>query len=221
MNLVALILRSYDATRLGQLAAGLGVSDDALRKALAAAVPAIIAGFAGLSSRPGGARRLFDALKACDLQIVANLYASIDAASVALLSDMGLEALSSLLGGAQENAISRALGRFAALDEKQGLAVAGLSSTGVLTQLASVQRSRALDVHGLTSLMNAQRDNIAAALPPGFANLLSGTPLLDTLGSKLASPPPSTAQRGRAIGFAWLAMAPLFFLAGYLLATLL
>jgi hypothetical protein len=44
------------------------------------------------------------------------------------------------------------------------------------------QGTRSLDAGGIVSLLSSQKDNIAAALPAGFANLLGGTGLLDSLG---------------------------------------
>jgi hypothetical protein len=44
------------------------------------------------------------------------------------------------------------------------------------------QQGRSLDASGITDLLTSQKDNIAAALPSGFGNLLGGTGLLDSLG---------------------------------------
>ena len=44
------------------------------------------------------------------------------------------------------------------------------------------QQGRSLDASGISDLLASQKDNIAAALPPGFSNLLGGTGLLDALG---------------------------------------
>ena len=50
---------------------------------------------------------------------------------------------------------------------------------------------------GLANLLNNQKGNIAAALPPGFSNLLGGTGLLDALGDKVKA---GAAPAQRAVG---------------------
>jgi hypothetical protein len=50
-----------------------------------------------------------------------------------------------------------------------------------LGTLAQQQKSSGLDASGLASLLAGQKDNIAAALPKGFGDLLKGTGLLDSV----------------------------------------
>jgi hypothetical protein len=51
----------------------------------------------------------------------------------------------------------------------------------VMGTIAQQQGTR-LDASGISGLLASQKDNIAAALPAGFGNLLGGTGLLDSLG---------------------------------------
>jgi hypothetical protein len=59
--------------------------------------------------------------------------------------------------------------------------------------LGQQQRASGLDASGLARMLDSQRDNIAHALPPGFANYLSGTGILDGLSGTVAKDwaPPS------------------------------
>jgi len=52
----------------------------------------------------------------------------------------------------------------------------------VMGTIGQQQGPRALDAGGIASLLSSQKENIAAALPSGFTNLLGGTGLLDSLG---------------------------------------
>jgi hypothetical protein len=52
----------------------------------------------------------------------------------------------------------------------------------VMGTIAKERGSRSLDAGGIASLLASQKDSIAAALPSGFGNMLSGTGLLDSLG---------------------------------------
>jgi hypothetical protein len=52
----------------------------------------------------------------------------------------------------------------------------------VMGAIAKEQGPHSLDAGGIASLLATQKDSIAAALPSGFGNMLSGTGLLDSLG---------------------------------------
>jgi hypothetical protein len=59
------------------------------------------------------------------------------------------------------------------------------------------QGTRSLDAGAITSLLSSQKDNIAAALPAGFANLLGGTGLLDSLGGAARTATAAAGQTAR------------------------
>ena len=63
--------------------------------------------------------------------------------------------------------------------------------------IAKQQGTHSLDASGIASLLASQKDNIAAALPSGFGNLLGGTGLLDSPGgaARTASGAGSEAAR--------------------------
>jgi hypothetical protein len=89
----------------------------------------------------------------------------------------------------------------------------------VMGTIGQEQGTRSLDASAITSLLSSQKDNIAAALPAGFANLLGGTGLLDSLGgaartaaagqtarvtTSAARAIGDTGQRAAAVSLNWL-----------------
>jgi len=60
------------------------------------------------------------------------------------------------------------------------------------------QQGRSLDASGIIDLLASQKDNIAAALPRGFSNLLGGTGLLDALGGAAQSARTAGSEAARA-----------------------
>ena len=91
----------------------------------------------------------------------------------------------------------------------------------VMGTIGQQQGTRSLDAGGIASLLSSQKDNIVAALPAGFANLLGGTGLLDSLGgaartataaagqtarvtTSAARAIGDTGQRARAVSLNWL-----------------
>src|SRR5258708_30590586 len=59
------------------------------------------------------------------------------------------------------------------------------------------QGARSLDAGNIATLLSSQKDNIAAALPAGFANLLGGTGLLDSLGGAARTATAAAGQTAR------------------------
>ena len=58
----------------------------------------------------------------------------------------------------------------------------GLLAPAVMGTIAKQQGAQSLSASGIAGLLASQKDNIAAALPSGFGNLLGGTGLLNSLG---------------------------------------
>jgi hypothetical protein len=67
----------------------------------------------------------------------------------------------------------------------------------VMGTIGQQQGTRSLDAGAITSLLSSQKDNIVAALPAGFANLLGGTGLLDSLGGAARTATAAAGQTAR------------------------
>jgi hypothetical protein len=98
------------------------------------------------------------------------------------IADKGLQWLSSLLGGQNQAALAGAVAKFCGLSQGASGSILGLLTPVVLGMISKQGGSSGLNASSLTSLLAAQKDNIAAALPSGFADLLRGTGLLGALG---------------------------------------
>lgn len=182
---------------ISRIAASLGLNQGIVGKAVSAAIPAILAGLTKTASQGSGATQLANAIAKQDPSILGNLGNLIGGAGEKSLVDSGTNILTSLLGGSSTNALAGAVGKFAGLSGTQGNSLLGMLAPVVLGQLGQVQKSSGLDAGGLASLLNSQKGNIAAALPPGFSDLLGGTGLLDGLGDKVKA---GVAPAQRAVG---------------------
>ena len=85
----------------------------------------------------------------------------------------GISALNSLLGGSATSALSGALSKFTGLSQGSSSSLIGMLAPTVLGTLGDQQAEQDLDASGLARLLASQKDNISAALPPGFGSLLS------------------------------------------------
>jgi hypothetical protein len=182
---------------IGRIASALGFDRTSTQKAITAAIPAILAALTKAAAQPSGAQKLADVARqqSSALDSFANMLGKGGQSS---FIDQGSQLLSSLLGGRDQNALTQAVGKFAGLGQDGAGSLLGMLAPVVMGTIAQHQGARPLDASGITSLLASQKDNIAAALPAGFSNLLGGTGLLDALGgaARSATAAGSEAARG-------------------------
>jgi hypothetical protein len=113
------------------------------------------------------------------------------------LIEKGSQILSSLLGGRDQTALAGAVGKYAGLGQSASGSLLGMLAPIVMGTIGQQQGTRSLDAGAITSLLSSQKDNIVAALPAGFANLLGGTGLLDSLGGAARTATAAAGQTAR------------------------
>jgi hypothetical protein len=111
------------------------------------------------------------------------------------LIEKGSQMLSPLLGGRDQSALAGAIGKFAGLGQGASGSLLGMLAPMIIGMIAEQQGARALYANRIASFLSSQKDNIAAALPSAFVNLLNGTGLLDALSAATRA---ATAGRGEA-----------------------
>ena len=193
MNLVSLIMQFLAPTIINKLSSSLGLGQGIAGKAIAAAIPAILAGLAGSASKPGGATSLANAVSKQDGGMLGNFANMLGGGGQQSMIDNGSNILSSLLGGSQTGALAGALGKFAGMNDGQSKSLLGALAPVVLGTLAKEQKAKGLDAGGLANLLMGQKDNIASAMPAGFSSLLQGAGLLDSLGGAVNRPVAQTS----------------------------
>ena len=192
MNLVSLIMQFLAPTIINKLASSLGLGQGIAGKAIAAAIPAILAGLAGTASKPGGATQLANAVSKQDGGLLGNFANMLGGGGQQSMIDSGSNVLSSLLGGSQTGALAGALSKFAGMNDGQSKSLLGALAPVVLGTLAKEQKASGLDAGGLANLLMGQKDNIASAMPAGFSNLLQGSGLLDGISGAAHRPAAQT-----------------------------
>jgi len=181
-NLVSLVSQFLTPDMIGRIATALGLDRNKVQSAVTAVVPALLAAFNNTANQPGGAQKLADAAKqqAGTLENFASVLASGGQSS---LLDKGTQMLSSLVGGQNQNVLTDAIAKFTGLGQSASGSLLGLLAPVVMGTIVKHQgTTRGLDANSIVKLFDSQKDNIAAALPAGMSNLLSGTGLLNSLG---------------------------------------
>jgi hypothetical protein len=192
-NLVTLITQFLTPDLIGRIAAALGLDRNLVQSAINAAVPALLAAFTGAAAKPGGAQNLVDAIKQ-QSGVLDSFAKSIGSGGQSSLVDTGSRLLTSLLGGQDQSALAGAIGKFSGLGQNASGSLLGMLAPIVMGTIGR-QVGHNLDASSVAGLLNAQKGQIAQALPSGFSNLLGGTRLLDALGTTAGA---ATAAAGQA-----------------------
>ena len=181
-NIVTLVMQSLTPDIMGKIARAAGISDAAAaQKAIGASVPSILAGLAGLASKPSGAQQRAEAVArqpADTLQNLTNLIGGRDQTGPS--SNGG--ALSTLLGGGSFDALANAIGRFAGIGETTTRALLGMVTPVVMGML---RQEAGTSTSALTQLLASQKDSFASAIPAGIADVFKARP--DSFGSSASA----------------------------------
>ncbi len=180
-NLVSLVMQFLTPDMIGRIAAALGLDRNSTQTAVGAGIPGLLAGLIGVASQPGGGQRLVDSAKQ-STGTLGNFASILGTGGQTSFVEKGSQMLASLLGGQDQSALVGAIAKFAGLGQGASGSLLGMLAPLVMGTIAQQQGAHSLNASGITGLLASQKDNIAAALPPGFGNLLGGTRLLDSLG---------------------------------------
>ncbi len=196
-NLVSLVMQHLSPDMIGRLGANFGLDRNDAQQAVGATIPALLASFAGIASTPTGAERLAGATAQIEPGILDTLSRTISGAGQQSLADSGTELMSTLLGSGMANQLVNAIGGFTGLGAGTARSLIGTLAPIVMAVLSRQQRSSGLDAGGLARLLGDQKDQIAAALPPGLAESLGGAGLLGAARDRIQA---GAAAAGARIG---------------------
>ncbi len=180
-NLVSLVMQFLTPDMIGRIAAALGLDRNSTQTAVGAGVPGLLAGLIGVALQPGGGQRLVDSAKQ-STGTLGNFASMLGTGGQTSFVEKGSQMLASLLGGQDQSALVGAIAKFAGLGQGASGSLLGMLAPLVMGTIAQQQGVNSLNASGITGLLASQKDNVAAALPSGFGNLLGGTGLLDSLG---------------------------------------
>ena len=193
VNIVSMAAQYLTPMLIDKIASSFGITSPLAQKAIAAILPTILAGLIGSSSKPEGVGALTKALGQQDPGFLGNLGNLIGGSGQAAAVNAGTNALGSLLGGSSVGALAGAVGKFAGVGDAPAKGLIGMLAPVVLGTLAKQQKDSNLDGAGLARMLMGQKDNIAAAMPAGFSDLLKGSGLLDSIAPAATAQPAARA----------------------------
>ncbi len=197
MNIATMAASYLTPMIIDKIASSLGITSPLAVKAIGAILPTILAGILGASSKPDGLTSLSKALGQQDPGLLGNLGNLIGGSGQSAMINAGTSVLGSLLGNSAAGSMAGAVAKFAGIGDAPAKNLIGMLAPVALGTIAKQQKDSGLDTAGLGRMLMGQKDNIQAAMPAGFADLLKGTGLLDALGAPAkaqAAPAASTSS---------------------------
>jgi hypothetical protein len=180
-NLVGMLMQYLTPDRIEQIAAAFNLDSKSAQSVAEVPVPSLLAGLASLAVQPGGAQKVVDAVRQHSGTLDSRANAVGGSANQAVLADKGTQWFSSLFGDQSHSALTGVVAKFCGLSQAASEAPLGLFFPVVLGTISKQLGTSTLNASSLTRLLASQKDNIAAALPSGFADPLQGTGLLGAL----------------------------------------
>ena len=201
VNLVSLVSEFLTPDMITRIGAALGLDRGLVGRAAVALGPAILGSLSHAASTPEGARKLANTVSQQSPSILDTLGSMIGGAGQQTLVKDGTNTLGSLLGGSAVPALAGAVARLTGITQGAASSLIGILTPAVLGLLGKQQAAQGLDASGLARLLAAQKDNITAALPSGFGDMLraSGVPGFGAAGAQArearrASPAEDTSR---------------------------
>ena len=192
INLVSLVSENLTPGLIGRISTALGLDRSLIGQAATALAPALLGSLSHVASSPDGARKLAGAISQQSPSILETLESSIGVSGQQSLVREGISTLSSLLGGSAVSALTGAVGKLTGISQGAGSSLLGMLAPAVLGTLGKQQAAHGLDASGLAQLLASQKENISAALPSGFGDMLraAGVPGFGTASAQA----PQTAR---------------------------
>jgi outer membrane protein OmpA-like peptidoglycan-associated protein len=196
-SLTALVAPDF----VSRCASTLGESDAAIRKG--GAFPVLLSGLASRTSDAGFAGSLFDLVcsPANDGKVLDDVGSLLGSGTSSAMMDLGGRLLDMLFGG-NATSLASALAGYAGTKASTGTTLLNMAAPLVLAVLGTQTRSEGLNASSLASLLLAQKDSFAAALPGPLANV--GSYLAGPTRERGAYAPPPPVPERRSSIWRWL-----------------
>ena len=169
-NLVAEIMKMATPAIIDKIASSFGLSGDAVRTILNAAVPGLMGAVVNKASSPSGISDILSSLRNADPTLVSGMASALTGANTSSMASAGTSMLSSLLGSGTLSTLTNAVLGSSGVSSAAGASVLGLAGQMVMGTLA--KHSAGLDASGLGHLLSSQAGFISQAMPAGMSSMM-------------------------------------------------
>ena len=212
MNIVSMGMKYLAPVVITKIAGMLGIRGPVATKLIMAAVPTIMAMFAG-KAKSGGAGGLLDLIKGQPDSSPDSFAKSLETGAPADMAGQGSGMLRDFLGGSPMDQLTNSLANYGGVSAQESMSLAGMAAPAVLGALKTQVQEQGLDADGLAALLSDQAQNIGDAVPADYAAQVKGLGLLDAVPGA-ATPAPAEAAPAPKSGGLMKFILPLVILAG-------
>jgi hypothetical protein len=175
LDIMNMIAGAATPAMAAKVAGALGLPEAAVRKAMTAGIPVILATLLKRGSTAGGMDAISAAFGGMGKNPLDGLGAALggNASQVSAAAQGGSDMLSSLLGVGAAGGIAKTLASYAGVDEKAAGPLMGIIGSSALGGLKSAADREGLDAAGMMRMLESQKDQIGKAIPADVGRMLS------------------------------------------------
>lgn len=163
MNIVEMLQGQLSGPLLGQLSSYLGMSEQTVRPAAQATVPALLSSMSGVASTPGGARQVIQALEQFAPGAPDSL-STLMGERPAVVAEQGGSIAESLLGSDMVSKITGGISRASGIGGVAAQKILGFLTPMVLGGIARSFGGRSITPDALGSFFSEQKSSISQAM---------------------------------------------------------
>jgi hypothetical protein len=175
MDIMNMIAGAATPAMAARVAGALGLPEAAVRKAMTAGIPVILATLLKRVSSSGGMDAISAAFGGMGKNPLEGLASAVggSASEVSAATKGGSDMLSSLLGAGAAGGLAKSMASYAGIDEKAAGPLMGIVGSAAIGGLKSAADREGLDAAGVMRLLSAQKDQIGQAIPSDLGRMLS------------------------------------------------
>jgi hypothetical protein len=215
MDIMNMIAGAATPAIAAKVAGALGLPEAAVRKAMTAGLPVILATLLKRGSTAGGMDAISAALGGMGKNPLDGLTGALggSASQVSAAAQGGSDMLGSLLGVGAAGGLTKTLASYAGIDEKAAGPLMGILGSTAIGGLKSAADQQGLDAAGVMRLLGSQKGQIEKAIPADLGRMLSTAGILpqaaEVAGAARAAIPAAAApaQSGGWMKWALVAVA--------------
>jgi hypothetical protein len=203
LDIMNMIAGAATPAMAGKVAGALGLPEAAVRKAMTAGIPVILATLLKRGSTAGGMDAISAAFGGMGKNPLDGLTSALggNASQVSAAAQGGSDMLGSLLGVGAAGGLTKTLASYAGIDEKAAGPLMGILGSTALGGLKSAADKEGLDAAGVMRLLGSQKGQIEKAIPADLGRMLSTAGILPQAAevasaARAAVPPAPQAQSG-------------------------
>jgi sporulation protein YlmC with PRC-barrel domain len=191
-SILSTIAQSLSMDDISKMAAAAGVSPPIAKRAVDAAVPAILSALTTSLGKPQGAQQLTATLARQPVGRLETLASALE--GTPQLAQAGANLLTSLMGTGSLAVLVSSLAKFVGMPEGSARNLLNTLMPAIMWTLGQERRDKGIGAAGLVDMLKSEKEDIVAAVPAGLSDQLKANGFYDRL--RVSAPQSDSAPRG-------------------------